>query len=66
MADSKRKRGKADRAKVSSKQEYEVRFVADKFGISRASVRAIIKRVGNSRRKIYAEIRRLMKMLKKK
>jgi len=60
MVDDKSKRGKQDRAKGSSEQQYEVQYIAEKFDISRAEVRKVIKRVGTSRRKIYAAIREML------
>jgi len=54
MADSKQKRGKADRAKVSGSQPSEVYYVAKKYGVTADTVRKVIKRVGNSRTKVYA------------
>ena len=59
MADSKRKRGKADRSRVSGSEPYEVYYVARKFGVSADTVRKVIKRVGNSRKKVYAAIEKM-------
>lgn len=58
MAGKKKKKrsGKADRARVSSKQKYEVYYIARKFGVSADTVRSVIKKVGNMRVKIYAEL----------
>ena len=56
MADSKSKRGKADRSRVSGKEPYEVYYVARKYGVSADTVRKVIKRVGNSRKKVYAAL----------
>jgi Mor family transcriptional regulator len=56
MADSKQKRGKADRAKVSGSQPSEVYYVAKKYGVTADTVRKVIKRVGNSRTKVYAAL----------
>ena len=56
MADNKQKRGKADRARVSGSQPSEVYYVAKKFGVSADKVRSVIKRVGNSRKKVYAAL----------
>ena len=59
MADSKKKRGKADRARVSGSEPYEVTYVARKYGVSADTVRKVIKRVGNSRKRIYAALERM-------
>lgn len=56
MADSKKKRGKADRARIAATQPSEVNYVARKYRVSAAAVRAAIKKVGNSRDKVYAEL----------
>ena len=59
MADSKKKRGKADRDRVSGSEPYEVYYVARKYGVSADTVRKVIKRVGNSRKKIYAALEKM-------
>jgi len=59
MADSKQKRGKADRARVSASQPSEVYYVAKKYGVSADTVRKVIKRVGNSRTKVYAALQKM-------
>ena len=56
MADNKGNRGKADRARVSGSQASEVYYVARKYGVTADSVRKVIKRVGNSRKKVYAAL----------
>jgi hypothetical protein len=59
MADSKQTRGKADRARVSGSQPSEVYYVAKKYGVSADTVRKVIKRVGNSRKKVYAALEKI-------
>jgi hypothetical protein len=56
MADSKRNRGKSDRSRGSGSQRSEVYYVARKYGVSADTVRGVIKRVGNSRKKVYAAL----------
>jgi Protein of unknown function (DUF3606) len=51
--------GKADRARVSGSQKYEVYYVARKFGVSADTVRKVIKKVGNMRVKIYAALEKM-------
>lgn len=53
MAKKSKRAWKADRRKVARLQKYEVYFVAHKFGLTPAQVRAIVRRVGNDRRKVY-------------
>jgi hypothetical protein len=59
MADSKKKRGKADRARVSASEPYEVYYVARKYGVSADTVRKVIKKVGNMRVKVYAALEKM-------
>jgi hypothetical protein len=56
MADNKKNRGKADRSRVSGSQRSEVSYVARKYAVSADTVRRVIKRVGNSRKKVYAAL----------
>jgi hypothetical protein len=56
-AKSKRSR-KADRARVSSKA-HEVAYLARKHKVSAADVRAVIKKVGNSRKKVEAALAKM-------
>ncbi len=56
MAKSKKRSRKADRARVSATQPYEVYYVARKYRVSADTVRKVIKRVGNSRKKVYAAL----------
>ena len=65
MADNKRKRGKADRARVSASEPYEVNYFARKHRMSPAAVRKLIKRVGNSRKKLEAAVARMKKKRRK-
>jgi Mor family transcriptional regulator len=37
---------------------YEVYYVARKYGVSSDSVRNVIKRVGNNRKKVYAALKK--------
>jgi Protein of unknown function (DUF3606) len=58
-ARKKKKGRKADRARVAGGQRYEVYYVARKFGVSADTVRKVIKRVGNSRAKVYAALEKM-------
>jgi hypothetical protein len=53
---AKRTNRKSDRSKISGKQAYEIYYVARKFGVKPDVVRAAIKKVGNLREKVYAEL----------
>ena len=59
MVDSKKNRGKSDRSRISGKEPYEVYYVARKYGVSADAVRKVIKRVGNTRKKVYAALEKM-------
>ena len=59
MADDKTKRGAADRSRVSGSEPYEVAYFAKKHGITQEQARALIKKHGNSRKKLDAAAKRL-------
>lgn len=51
-------RGRAqDRAKVAGGQDHEVRYEANKEGVSKDTVKKAVRNAGNSRKKVEAEIR---------
>jgi len=52
MPDDKTKVGEPDRSRVSADQDYEVRQLAQKHGLSPTQVRELIARVGNDREKL--------------
>jgi hypothetical protein len=54
MADSKSKRGGADRRRVAASQPYEVSYFARKHGLSREQAEKIIKQTGGDREKANA------------
>ena len=47
-----------DRAKVAASQPHEVRYEARKMGVSTAAVKKAVKAVGNSRKKVEAELKK--------
>jgi Protein of unknown function (DUF3606) len=59
MPDDTSKVGEPDRSRVAGDQDYEVSYVADKFGLSREQARDLIARVGNDRQKLEAAAREL-------
>ncbi len=61
MADDKSKRGGPDRQQVSGEEPYEVRFFAEKHGISRDRAEMLIQKFGNNRAKLDAEAEKLKK-----
>jgi hypothetical protein len=61
MADSKAKRGAADRRTVSKSEGYEVGYFARKHGITREQALKLIDRVGNDREKLNKAAAKLKK-----
>lgn len=61
MADDKTNRGAQDRARVAGGEAYEVKHLAEKFGVTEQAVQDAISRVGNSREKVEAELREQQK-----
>jgi hypothetical protein len=61
MADDKSNRGARDRRTVAGGERYEVRYEAEKLGISEEQLKAIIARVGTDRAKIEAAAGRIKK-----
>ena len=55
----KSKRGRTqDRRLISASQDWEIRYEAKKTGRSKDAVKRAIKRVGHSRKKVEAALRR--------
>lgn len=65
MADNRKKTGKADRARVSTKEKYEVAYEAKKMGVSKEAVIKAAKKVGPMRKNIEAELTKAKKKKKK-
>ena len=61
MADSKKKRGAADRRTVAAGEGYELNYFATKHGITRQQARDLIAKVGNDRAKLNAAAARVKK-----
>ncbi len=52
-------RGRAqDRARVATGQDHEVRYEANKEGVSKGAVKDAVRKAGNSRNKVEAELDR--------
>ncbi len=58
MADNKDIRDGRDRSRVAGNEPYELRHIAEKYGVTEAEVKAIIERVGNSREKIEEQLKK--------
>ena len=59
MADDKSNRGEPDRSRVSGSEGYEVRYFAEKHGISTEQAEQLIRQHGNDRDELDAAAKRL-------
>jgi Protein of unknown function (DUF3606) len=59
MPDDKTKVGEPDRSRVAADQDYEVGYLAGKYGLSAEQVRQLIARVGNDREKLEQAAQKL-------
>lgn len=66
MADNKANRGKADRARVSGSEAYEVRYFAKKNKITPEETKELIKKYHGSRAKMTAAVKAAKKRKAKK
>lgn len=57
MADSKKKRGGADRALIAVSEKYEVAYWSKKFKVTPARLKYAVKKVGRSAKKVEAYIK---------
>ena len=57
MADNKDLRSARDRDRVAGNQEYEIRYMAEKLGVSNEEVKRAIEQVGNDRQKVEEHLR---------
>ncbi len=54
----KKKNSASDRNKVAGGQKHEVAYVAKKMGVTATAVKAAIKKVGNMRKDVEAELKK--------
>ena len=59
MVDDKTNKGKRDRDRVAAGEEYEVRYLMKKTGITESQALALIHRFGNDRQTLEREARKL-------
>jgi hypothetical protein len=59
MSDDKNDRGGQDRSRVAGEQDYEVRYFADRHGISIEQAQQLIDQHGNSRDKLDEAARQM-------
>jgi Protein of unknown function (DUF3606) len=57
MADSKKKRGAADRARIALGETYEVAYWSKKFKVTPAKLKSAVKKVGHSAKKVEAHFK---------
>jgi hypothetical protein len=60
MPENKSHVGEPDRSRVSGEQQYEVRYLAEKHGLSAKQARELIARVGNDRDKLDEAAKKLI------
>ena len=58
MADDTTQRGARDRARINLEQDYEVRDAMKAFGVTREELEAAVRKVGNMRSDVEAELHR--------
>jgi hypothetical protein len=58
MADDTTQRGARDRARINLDQDYEVRDAMKAFGVTREQLEAAVRKVGNMRADVEAELSR--------
>lgn len=58
MPDDKTKRGAQDRARVASMEDHEVKCLAQKHGAMQKAVKEAVQKVGVSRAKVEAQLRK--------
>jgi hypothetical protein len=58
MPDDKTKRGGHDRGRVSSMEDYEVKYLAQKHGVTQKVVRDAVAKVGSLRAKAETELKK--------
>ena len=52
MADNREKRNGRDRSRIAANEDYELRYIANKLGVTEKEVREAIAAVGNERQKV--------------
>ena len=59
MSDNTSNRGSGDRARVAADEEYEVRYLAEKHGITPEQVQQLIAQHGNSREQLEQAVKQM-------
>ena len=58
MSDDPKKKGAQERSRISTSEDYEVRYWSKKLGVSPDELKAAVKKVGNSAAAVEKELRR--------
>lgn len=58
MSDDRSKKGNPDRLRVAKNEEYEVKYLQQKFGVSREQVEQAIDQAGPMRENVEAELKK--------
>lgn len=58
MPDHKMKRGGQDRGRVAGMEDYEVKYLAQKHGVTQKAVKEAVQKVGASRSKVEAQLKK--------
>jgi hypothetical protein len=56
MSDDPKKKGRQDRSRINTSEDYEVRYWSKKFGVSPDELKAAVKKVGNSAAAVQQEL----------
>lgn len=57
MSDDLSKKGMADRSRINTSEDYEVRYWSEKFGVSQDRLKAAVQKVGNSVSAVEKELK---------
>jgi len=58
MTDDPKKKRAQDRSRISTSEDYEVRYWSKKLGVSPDELKAAVKKVGNSAAAVEKELRK--------
>jgi len=57
MSDDLAKKGSQDRSRINTNEDHEVRYWSQKFGVTPDSLKAAVKKVGNSAEAVEKELK---------
>jgi Protein of unknown function (DUF3606) len=57
MIDKPSKRGPQDRSRINTSEDYEVRYWSRKFGVSPETLKAAVRKVGDSAKAVEMELK---------